>query len=277
MLSYSKSQRNGIICLVLLILLAQSFIFFVDFDKSEHQQTILLPEIQQKIDSLSKITDYKKRKVKPFNPNYLSDYKAYQLGLSVAQINRLFEYRKTGKYINSAKDFKEVTNVSDSLLRYLTPSFKFPKRVFPQKLVHQKKIEERIIVKDINKANQNDLIRIRGIGVKRAQSIVKYRKLLGGYSFDNQLDEVWGIPANVLIELKKRYKVISKPILKKVNVNKATVNELNKVVYINYKQAQSIIDYRNEVAEIQNLAELKSISNFPVDKFDLISLYLQAQ
>lgn len=269
---YSRSQRNGIFVLIALIFILQATIYVYKFKRSEKTVDPVLLSVQEQLDSLS--VSKSNYVIKPFNPNYISDYKAYQLGMSVAEIDRLLLFRKQDKYVNSTKEFGQVTKVSDSLLKTLAPYFKFPKWV---SRVKNKKVKNKILqVQDINKATVVDLMKVTGIGNKRAGTIVKYRKLLQGFSYNHQIDEVWGIPPEILMELKKEFKVLSKPKIYKINVNTAKASDLAKVIYINYKQAKSIIAYRKEVAEIQNLAELKTISDFPVDNFDLISIYLQA-
>lgn len=277
--SYSKSQRNGVFLLVLLVFTLQGIIFWYKFDtKESYQLDEVSLEIQKELDSLDQIA-HQPKKIYPFNPNYLSDYKAYQLGMSVDEIDRLLVYRKQNKYVNSSKEFQNITKVSDSLLNSLSPYFKFPDWV--QKKLHQPKkstktIKKKIVVKDINKATVEQLVKIKGIAEKRAQTILKYRDLLGGFTVDEQLDEIWGIPPDVLVVLKQEFKVLSQPEIKPVDVNYASIKELKNIVYINYKQAKSIVMYRSKVGEIQNLAELKRISDFPVDKYELISLYLHA-
>ncbi|NIJ44658.1 competence ComEA-like helix-hairpin-helix protein [Wenyingzhuangia heitensis] len=275
--SYSKDQRNGILFLIVLVLSIQTFIYCFEFkNESDSEISPVSENIQKQLDSLLLQTN-KTYVLKPFNPNYLTDYKAYQLGMSVEEIDRLLNFRKTEKYINSVADFKKVTHVSDSLLNTIAPYFKFPDWVLKNKLQKKKVLVQKIIIKDINKATVKELDKIKGIGEKRANTILSYRDKLQGFSFIAQLDEVWGLTDEVLVNLKKEFQVLSNPIIIKLNVNTASAGELNKIVYINYKQAKSIVEYRKEVAEIQNLAELKTISNFPVDKFDLISLYLHAQ
>lgn len=277
--SYSKSQRNGIFLLVVLVFALQGFILYGKFGK---QELYLLDEtslkLQIKLDSLERVA-YQPKKIYPFNPNYLSDYRAYQLGMSVDEIDRLLAYRKQNKYVNSSKEFQNITKVSDSLLSRLSPLFKFPdwvKKKSDQPKKSAKKIKKKRVVKDINKATIEELVKINGIAEKRAQTILKYRDLLGGFTVDAQLDEVWGIPPDVLVALKQEFKVLSPPKIKPIDVNYASIEELKSIVYINYKQAKSIVMYRSKVGEIQNLAELKTLSDFPVDKYELISLYLHA-
>ncbi|WP_010134843.1 ComEA family DNA-binding protein [Ochrovirga pacifica] len=278
LIKYTKSQRNGIFALAFLILLLQLFIWLYSFSRKEQSSMVITQELQQEIHQLRKQAAEPKRYT--FNPNYISDYKAYQLGISAKQIDRLFAYRQKGKYVNSGKEFQEITQISDSLLKELTPYFKFPDWVKNKKTIKRDKpkkhIKNKVVLKDINKATTNDLKKISGIGEKRAATLIKYRNLLGGFASDAQLKEVWGIPEEVLVNLQKEFRVLSAPEIQKIDVNLATLDELKGIVYINYKQAKSIVIYRSKVGEIKNLAELKTIRDFPVDKYELISLYLHA-
>lgn len=275
---YSKSQRNGIFLLITISVVLQALFFWLQYAtvKTNENSTILSQNIMIKLDSLNQIQSEKTHKIYPFNPNYLSDYKAYQLGMSVKEIDRLMAYRNKNKYVNSVKEFQNITKVSDTLLHKIAPYFKFPTWVTQKNKSFKKIVKNKIAIKDINTATVNDLEKIKGIGKQRAVRILKYRKLLGGYTFNSQLKEVYGIPNNVLQTLLKEFKVISKPKIKKINVNTASVYNLSKIVYIDVNLAKSIINYRKEVAEIQSLQELKIIKDFPVDKFHLINLYLQA-
>lgn len=82
--------------------------------------------IQSELDVEKKNFSTQKQKVFPFNPNFISDYKGYKLGMSVAEIDRLHAFRRKNSYVNSAEEFQKVTLVSDSLLNELAPYFKFP-------------------------------------------------------------------------------------------------------------------------------------------------------
>ena len=75
---------------------------------------------QSEIDSLASLQHHKKYEIQPFNPNFITDYKGYVLGMSIEEIDRLHAFRKTNKYVNSAKEFQQVTQVSDSFLKYIS-------------------------------------------------------------------------------------------------------------------------------------------------------------
>ncbi|MDP6921504.1 MAG: helix-hairpin-helix domain-containing protein, partial [Lutibacter sp.] len=114
-------------------------------------------------------------------------------------------------------------------------------------------------------------------GEKLAARIVKYRAKLQGFSLDEQLLEVWYLDPKLATRILRYFKVKQAPVIDKINVNEASFKELLAVVYIDYKLTKKILEYREEVAEIQSLEALKKIKGFPRDKFDRIALYLEAK
>ncbi len=281
---YNKRQRNGILFLLLIIVLLQAVFFFVDFSSNEiinlSEEEMAL--FQKELDSLKAIElENKKFKVYLFNPNFITDFKGYQLGLSIDEIDRLHNYREKGSYVNSIKQFQEVTKVSDSLLNVISPNFKFPKWVNLKKATQKDKFTnspKKLIVKqDINAIEASDLRIVNGIGEKLADRIIAYRTRLQGFSFDNQLYEVWNIDKEVIDRVLQRFEVVKPPVIQKINVNEATFKQVLTIVYIDYELTKKIFNYRDEVAEIQTLEELKKIDGFPIEKFDRIALYLVAE
>ncbi|HKJ06698.1 MAG TPA: helix-hairpin-helix domain-containing protein, partial [Flavobacteriaceae bacterium] len=75
----------------------------------------------------------------------------------------------------------------------------------------------------------------------------------------------------------KHFKITSLPEIKKVNVNTASFKQVLHLPYIDYELTKKIFNYRDEVAEIQSLDELKKIDDFPLEKFNRIALYLEAK
>jgi len=100
---------------------------------------------------------------------------------------------------------------------------------------------------------------------------------LQGFSFNNQLYEVWNLDKEIVDKVLQYFEVVESPIIQKINVNEATFKEILAIVYIDYELTKKIVNYRVEVAEIQNIEELKKIEGFPLEKFDRIALYLAAQ
>ena len=288
---YHKSQRNGIFILIILIVIFQSIIVFVDFSSKEklNTDTPKVLAFHYQIDSLSKISIENRRlKIFPFNPNYITDYKGAQLGMSLVEIDKLLAFRKTGKFINSKKEFQNITTISDSLLNNISPYFKFPEWVVKRNQNVElstsrdirsfaKKSKYILTSTDLNIASKEDLKTINGIGEKLSDRIIKYRSKLQGFSTPNQLYEVWGLGAEVVGKLLLVFKVVKLPNIQKINVNTASFRELLKNPYIDYELCKKIFDYKDEVAELQDVSELKNIIGFPLELYDRIVLYLVAE
>ena len=280
---YNRSQRNGILFLVFIIVILQLTYFFVDFssnDKTELNSNIIA-QFQIEIDSFKKIEiENRKPKIYPFNPSFLTDYRGYQLGMSTEEIDRLLQHRNNGKYVNSTQEFQQVTKVNDSLLKTIQPYFKFPDWVVNKNAKASKKQrvnEGKIPKQDLNSATAIELTSVNGIGEKLSQRIINYRNKLGGFSLNDQLFEVWYLDKDVAEKVLKRFTVIDKPIIEKINVNTSTFKEVLSIVYIDYELTKKIFNYRDEVAELQSIEELKKIDGFPVEKFERIALYLDAK
>ena len=121
---FNKQERSGIFFLLLIVVLLQCVYYLVKANPATLEHRFALNVVEQsKLDSL-KIQQFEaSQRIFPFNPNYISDYKAYTLGLSSTEWDRLSAFRKEGNFVNSAEEFQAVTQVSDSLLHQMAPYF----------------------------------------------------------------------------------------------------------------------------------------------------------
>ena len=286
---YTKNQRNGILFLLIIIIFLQLILHFKNFD-SQQLVDLSQPKItfyKKQLDSLKKKSSKKKKfKIYPFNPNYISDYKGYQLGMNVDEIDRLLAHREQRLYVNSAKEFQTITKISDSLLQKISPFFKFPEWV--QKKNNNKNNQQRYIPNsrinvseittvDINKATLKDFTAIEGVDEYISERIIKYRSKLQGFSFKEQLFEVWGLDELIANKILSTFSIKNIPIIKKVNINTASFKEVLSNPYIDYELCVQIFDYKDEVAELQSISEIKNIEGFPIKKYNRIVLYLLAE
>ena len=280
---FNKKQRNGIFLLGLIIIILQSIYLFADLSnpKTSTEDDKEFLALQHQLDLLNKTdTIAGTYKIYPFNPNFLTDYRAYVLGLNSEEIDRLLAFREDGKYVNSAIEFQQVTQISDSLLAVIAPHFKFAeykgkgKRFTDEK---EKEIESFGKKKDINLASAKELIEINGIGEKLAARIIEYRKTLKGFTFDDQVREVYFLPPETADKLLRQYEVKEKPAIAKLNVNEATFKEILALPYIDYGLTKRIFNYKKASLRIDSLEELKKIDSFPLDKFDRIAVYLSTE
>ena len=281
---FSKSQRIGIFLLLLLVIGFQLIVFFVDFSKIEIEN----PEeqkwltIETEIDSLKQEQLNYVPKIYPFNPNFITDFKGYKLGMSTAEIDRLHAFRKTNKYVNSAQEFQAVTKISDSLLKVIAPYFKFPEWVTNKKsnnyFAYDKKDfnkKEKIVQIDINQATAEDLIKVYGIGPALSERILKEKVKFGSFVSMEQLQDVWGLSPEVIENLNKYFKISAIPNVKQIKINDASIKELMQFPYFKYVLVKEIVTFRSMNGEIKNIEDLSKINGFPVDKVKIIALYLE--
>jgi len=257
--------------------------FFVDFspieteNNKEKQQWLSL---QTEIDKAKQETEIDSPKMYPFNPNFITDFKGYKLGMSTQEIDRLLAYRKTNKYVNSAQEFQAITKVSDSLLSIISPYFKFPdwvknKKEFKTNSKQNFEKKETTVILDINQATQEDLKKIYGVGDGLSERILKDKEKLGGFVSMEQMNDVWGLSPEVIVQLNEHFKIKTSPIIKKININTASIKELMQFPYFKYALAKSIVTYRSMNNGITNAEDLTKIKGFPSEKINIIVLYLE--
>ena len=275
---YNKRQRNGILFLFLFLFTLQFVLYFSTFSEEESINEQEFALLEARIDSLEKVqTNISEHKPYLFNPNYISDFKAYQIGLSIEETDRLFAFRKEGGFINSPDDFQKVTEVSDSLLALLSPQFKFPSWLHKKKPKATHHFSTPSGIRDINKASIEQLDSISGVNMKLAKRIIAYRKLLTAYSLNEQLYDVYYLDRETADRILKYYQVIDPPHIDKLDINSATFKQLLRVPYLDYELTKKLMHYRDENLLFEDLEEMKKIDSFPLEKFDRIALYLTAE
>lgn len=107
-----------------------------------------------------------------FNPNTVSVEDLMRLGFSEKQAAAIDSYRQKGGKFRRPADFAKSYVVADSVYERLKPFIDIPKL-------------------DINKADSAAFDGLPGIGPYYAAKMVEYRGRLGGYSFKEQLLDIW--------------------------------------------------------------------------------------
>ncbi len=280
---FSRKQRSGIFLLILLIVIFQGLYFFVDFSSDDVPiNQIELKRFKNEVDSL-RLVEIENRKptIYPFNPNYITDYKGYTLGMNNEEIDRLLQYRKQDQWVNSAKEFQNITKISDSLLNVISPYFKFPdwvtnpkpKTSFNNDKSNVAKTYEQKI--DLNTATINQLRSVNGIGDKLSQRIIDFRnKFVGGFIDNIQLQDVYGLLPEVIERINNEFIVKTPRQITKFNLNSATIEELVTIQHVDYELAYEIIEQRTLREGYKSFDELRKVKGFPVDKIEIIKLYL---
>ncbi|MDD6151874.1 MAG: helix-hairpin-helix domain-containing protein, partial [Bacteroidales bacterium] len=124
------------------------------------------PVIQQVRASRKKVESFR------FNPNTVSVEDLMRLGFSLKQAESIDRYRQKGGTFRRKSDFANSFVVADSVYDRLEKYIDIP-------------------LTDINKADSASLDALPGIGPFLAAKIIEYRNKLGGYSYKEQLMDIY--------------------------------------------------------------------------------------
>ncbi len=271
--------RNGVFSLIFLISILGVGLFMLSQKEADISNLVVLDAYEQELVVLKeKAAAQQKAFVqKPFNPNFISDYKGYVLGLSPQVLDKLRAYRATDKWINSAQEFQVVTGVNDLLLSQIGPLFKFP---IKKTSYYTKKSQHSTIKTEGEKSDLNKITAVQLQEVVRlpdfvAMRIIKYRKSLGGFVSDAQLQDVYGLYPKQIQKVLSLFTVKEKRTIERLDVHTASVKELMTIPYFDFEMALAIHDFVKENGKIKSFYEFDKILGFPTDKIDRITLYLK--
>ena len=264
----TKPRSYAILLLAAILLLYSFLLETLSYETTAPLAVGEMERHQAFIDSMIGAQKKRNNIIHPFNPNYLTDYRAYVLGIEKNTIDRLFAFRKSGKFINSAAEFKRITQMEDSLFESIKPFLKFPN--FTK---YKKEKVFKNLKKDINEVEEFDFLKVKGIGKVLSSRIVKYRKYIKGFSTLDQLYEVYGLDSLVVDNVKNHFEIQKLPELKKIKISEASLYDLSRVPYINKEESTEIIKLRTRQKKII-LEDLFHITGFDSLKISRISLYL---
>jgi len=282
---FNSSQRNGILFLLLLVSGFAVINNYIDFTTENlldtNSKEVLA--VQKELDSIrTLLIESNQPKIHPFNPNFITDFKGYKLGMSSEEIDRLLDYRKQNKWINSKEDFKKVTKVSDSFLDQISSYFKFPDWISNPKPKYsdwrkgfkEKTFDQKI---DLNSATQLELKKVNGIGEALSKRIIDYRDKLGGFTNDIQLYEVYGLDYQLTDKVRNDFTVKTPKEIIKMNLNKISASDIATVPGISFELAKRIWEFRVLNERIVDFIELKKIEGLTERKLQGIQLYLKLE
>lgn len=138
---------------------------------------------------------------------------------------------------------------------------------------HSAKVAERIQRLPFSKTDSVVLQIVPGIGALTAGRIIKLRENLGGFIQIAQLNEVYGLKPEVIPLIWDYFDFDAAPI-RKLSINRATVEELSSHPYISYQEAKVIVAYRLQHGGYQEVADLLGIKIFKSDWVEKIAPYL---
>lgn len=219
----------------------------------------------------------KKRKFrapsKSFDPNDYSKSDWMNLGLSEKQANVILKFSKRG--IHSNEELKQIFVISDELFSLIKDSTFYDESSLSKDPIDNgfREKSSPVIHLELNSSSPKQLVKLNGIGEYYATKIVEYREKLGGFHSKDQLLEIWKFDAEKLTQIES-FISIDKSLIRKVNINTATVEELKAHPYISWNCANSIVKIRAKYQKYSNLDQLLESVLIDQELFDKLKPYL---
>lgn len=299
-----RDDRRAVLTLLALAVVALSLIFWLGESSSP-------PPTAKKTNSREKANReyangrtssaekyYKVEEVKaerfPFDPNTADSTQLLRLGLAPWQVRSIYRYRAKGGIFRQPSDFARLYGLTRKQYRELRPyirispdylpaadyyaprstgnnarsvdssATKAPRYTYTAR--HKLRPGEHIA---INSADTTQLQKIPGIGSAYARMIIRYRERLGGFITMAQVLESGPVPESAL-----RYITIDATQVRKLNINKLSLNQLRRHPYINFYQAKAICEYRRLHGPLHSLEELRFSPDFPPAQIERLQPYV---
>jgi competence protein ComEA len=288
-LTFTNRERKPILILIVLILLSMGTLVYLKLmpdnsktDFSAFEKEIIAFENAQKQDSLIaaakknekaydgtfaiKTIPERETTVFDFNPNGLADSLWIKLGISEKTIRIIKNYEAKGGKFYKKEDLKKVYGFNEKDYGRLQSYIIIPERkiaeikndsVCEKKEVTYHKSVTPPISFDLNTVSSVELKSIYGIGDVKANSIIKYRSMLGGYFSKEQLREAYGIDSALYDSIKSYVDVKTKN-FRTININTAYEPEL-KHPYISKQLAVVLVNYRKMHGNFKSVEEIKKL------------------
>lgn len=225
-----------------------------------------------------------RRKLSAFDPNTADSTLLLSLGLQPWQVRSIYRYRAKGGIYRQPSDFARLYGLTVKQYKELLPYIHISDEYKPAAEVYGRtdavrsgrdtlrypvKLQPGQYV-TLDDADTASLRKVPGIGRYYASRIVRYRNDLGGYVSVAQLSEIEGIPEAALSYFK-----VTGGAVRKLNLNRLTLNELKHHPYINFYQARRIIDYRRLKGPLHGIDDLRLLKDFSQRDIERLRPYVE--
>lgn len=208
----------------------------------------------------------------PFDPNTASEAELFRLGLPNRTVQSILHYRDKGGQFRKKEDLEKIYTLNAEDYARIAPFATFlgaastasssPAVAYAGFGTQAKKTGE-IGPVDINTAGVDVWRTLPGIGEIRARQLVSYREKLGGFVSVDQVAEMRGLPDSIFQNI-KTHLVWNAGALNKINLNEASMEELDAHPYISRRQAELIVAYREQhgaFASPDDIGKMRAIAD----------------
>ncbi len=279
---YSRSDRNAILILsglILIVITANVIIKNIEskpkFDSSGYEKIADELEAALKGESIAESLFY-------FNPNTITKSQLDSLLLPPQIKQNLVAYRKAGGKFYSAKSFRKLYGMNDSVFDAIEHFIIIEKKLTKKEssiTVSKNKITGYF---DPNKANLAELKKF-GFNNYQANNLINYRNKGGVFKYANDLLKIYGIDSTFYktlenhIQIEKQLEFPQSGNLievYKVELNMVDSAGLVKLSGIGPVYATRILKYRKLLGGYYSKTQLLEVYNFPEETFMNIEKYI---
>ncbi len=281
--SLHTGERRGFLGVTLVLLLAIGWVVYEQWFHHAPIPDLAEAEIELKewLESsqpqIANGTPVVKKAVGPFDPNDLDRQDWIELGLTERQAEGIMRYVEKGGRFRSKKDVKKMYTIPPELYAGLEPHILLPdsivRPVLERKIFNEKtgrprnessppershSVKEKIAPLEVNTADSTELVILPGVGPAFARGIVKYRNALGGYHSLDQLAEVYVLRDKPeAVQRLKEVLLIDPSRIQRIDINKATAEELKTHPYLNWKIANGLVNFRDQHGPFRSVEDVK--------------------
>jgi len=293
----SRQQWIGLAIVVLMVAAVEVTVHYTRRwreAQTEEELLVMQPEreeaFERYMDSLSE-AEYAARKaeyarlypklvvrLQPFDPNTADSALLVEVGLQPWMARNLIHYREAGKVFRKAEDVRSLYGMNDTLYATLAPYIQIDsvyRAGAGQRRTDSVQTAYRIkkdTLLELNSADTAVLQLLRGVGRYTAVQIVRYRQALGGYYAVSQLYEINELPKERVDSI-VRHLFVDTMLITPIDVNRATMKQLQRHPYISYSQAEQMYELRRRRVQLHAMDELTGI--FSADERLRLAPYLR--
>ena len=220
----------------------------------------------------------KKASLFNFDPNKIDATGWEKLGLRKNLIKTILNYRSKGGKFREQADLYKIWGMqqveADRLIPYVKIEKEAPiERKYSQAIVtNQKQIVSPKII-DVNTATIADWQILPGMTLPLASRIVHFRDKIGGFKRLDQVKKTYGLTDSVFLLISPYLQIENIP-EQLININTASVSELQKCKFISAEIAKAIVVFRNAYGPFKELDDLKKIIFISVEQLEKIKPFI---
>ncbi len=214
----------------------------------------------------------------PFNPNEIDAGQWKLLGLKDWQVKIVMKYRSKGGRFLKKEDLSKIYGITQAEFDLLQPYIQLPEIAEKPAVAYAKpdKPVYKTTIVDLNTADSETLLELKGIGPSFARRILKYRERLGGFYSATQLMEVYGFDQQRFDQVAP-YCLVGNGPYKKINLNTITTAELKKHPYMDFYSAKAIVDRRISKGKYSSVEQIRELPLIYGDLYEKIKNYFSIE